>query len=299
MPVAIQRPTSARPRDRLNLIFRLVALGLAMYFALSYSGLYRWFAELQVSHTGKYYPKLTLVFTYLALALPAELGWRLGQRIAKRSRGDDAGALAFNGDFGMENMAPSLTRTRSNRIQARWRFGWAIVAVVFWIIGGSLWYMYKRSDALAHTSIEDWESGRAPQTCWVDLHGKALAKAAIRIGDRDHGEIYVPVISDKWRVGQSVQVFLRFRSDDEYRRGAAALDHEGIVGWCGMPGEVRERFESHSLVPAENYSIIEVGVSPEKRRNAATVAIIIGCVAMVAQCVVSLIYHAQSSQRDY
>ena len=165
MPVAIQRSTSARPRDRLSLIVRLVALGLAMYFALSYSGLYRWLAELQVSRTGKYYPKLTLLFTYLALALPAELGWMLGRRITKRARGDVAGALAINGGFGMENMAPSLTRTRSNRIPARWRFGWAIVGVVFWIIGGSLWYMYKPSDALAHTSIEDWESGRAPQTC--------------------------------------------------------------------------------------------------------------------------------------
>jgi hypothetical protein len=278
------------------------AMLLTAYFAWTYSGLYRWFAELQIARTGEFHPKVTLLFTFCVLIVPATIAISLGRYISQQLLGNDAtDSLANASDHEAQTVGRSIAPSGETHVRTRRIHGkpWcAVFAVVLWIAGGAVWFAYKPGDALSQTTIEAWESGQAPPTQWVNLHGKALAKAAITYGNPGTGEVYIPVISNKWRAGQSVKVFLKC-SEINFKKGnvATALDHEGIVEWWGMPGPVRARFERYGVIPADDYVIIGVGASPETRRKGAIFLITVGCVAMVMQCVYTLMHSVRNTRR--
>ncbi len=56
----------------------LLMLGLCLYWWWTYSGLFRWVAELQLSFFGSYFVMLTLIFCFLTFIFP--MGY-LGARV--------------------------------------------------------------------------------------------------------------------------------------------------------------------------------------------------------------------------
>src|ERR1043165_9573344 len=48
----------------------LVAIGLTIYFATTYTGVYRWLAELQLKYAGSYETQITFIVTLLILLAP-------------------------------------------------------------------------------------------------------------------------------------------------------------------------------------------------------------------------------------
>ncbi len=296
MPVTTRPSTSKRPVDRLVTFVGFMAIAMTASFAWTYSGLYRWFAELQMSRTGHFSQNVTLLFTFLAIFVPPTIAIKLGRLIARGMSGNDASESAFaRYNFEARESATSFATSSPSGSPLHGILGrpyWGTLAIVLWVVGGLLWNTYRSSGQLMQTTIGEWEAGQEPESRWINLRGKALAAAAIKFGDlsrRDSGEVYVPLVSDKRRPGENVRVFLKLYAKDFYNKNwAAATDFEGIVAWWGMPGPVRVKFEQHNLAPADNYAILEVGVSPAIRQKAAIVLISFGCVAMLIQCVYSM-----------
>ena len=309
-------PSETRPSFRKPLsgplgIFVFVGANvLTAYFAWTYSGFYRWFAELQIARTGQYEMKVTLLITFLVLIVPPTMLISLSRYIAERMLGTGPSDLDDRvRDYEPQTSGPSLApsgvtdrgarQTHSKSFCALFGLPFlAVFAVVMWVIGGVFWYEYKTGDQMPYTTIEDWESGHAPTTQWVNLHGRTIPNAAVVFGRPGSEDIYVPVVSAKWRLGQPVQVFLKIY-ENEARKGKWSIefDHQGMVGWEGLPGPVRARFEDRRLSPSEHYAVVEVGSSPENCRIGAIVLMSVGCLAVLAHCVGRLI-HSARQRRD-
>ena len=68
MPLTTRRSAFKRPSDPLLIFVFFMAVAMTACFAWNYSGPFRWFAELQLSRTGRFSHQFTLVFTFVALA---------------------------------------------------------------------------------------------------------------------------------------------------------------------------------------------------------------------------------------
>src|SRR3954471_13441978 len=77
-----------------------VVAGLSIYFAATYSGPYRWFAELQLKWMGAYEEQITFILSLAVTAAPLGLmvwAWKKGQRVAGGDVVETAGSTSARG----------------------------------------------------------------------------------------------------------------------------------------------------------------------------------------------------------
>jgi hypothetical protein len=256
---------------------------LSVFFAWTYSGPYRWLAELQLRWMGSYEVQLTFIFSLVLTGAPFVLVMVIWNKAARAAIGSaDGGETA--------QPAPSQPASDVAVRQFIGRYGFALTlgAVALAFAGMSAYDFWRVAGAsrMIEFSVGQLEQGGSAPGLWLALRGRKLLDEAQRIED-SYSSIkdYIPVVSGNWKAGQPVAAFIEVTnsSRDDQIRNRYIDRHEGMVDSTGLPGMVRVAFERHGLAPAGNYILVEYGRTPaDARKSARDFLIIAGICALAA-----------------
>ena len=203
----------------------LLILAVCVYWWWTYSGLYRWIAELQLAIFESYFVIITLVFSFLVFIFP--LGY-LG------ARGEAAGWLGEDSSDADPNRFNVLA-------------GLVTLAVMSLGVG---WYTSQRipHGESVELTLADVKRGR-PIPGHVLLQGYGRPDFSIRLGG-DASANYTALVPPDFVEGDRIAVYVEHQSprDDE---AMAEEWHRGVLIANGLPGLVREKFKTTNASPAE------------------------------------------------
>ena len=222
-----------------------VSLLAVIYCAYSYSGPYRWLAELSLSIFGSYSPKFTFMLSVLLLLIPpAVLSVLLGLAPAAAAHAEQKRVA--------EAQAAKLARVQV----------WLIlttVGAVFLFIGVRDLLAARAGASLIRTSCASIEAGNAPAGTWLEIEGTAIASAAVETEEGYAKHLYVPFVSDTWSKTQPLPVVLRLGAT--VRGDLNAHSYQGGLASEDLPGMVRTAYEAEG-VQAANALVLNVGSVP-------------------------------------
>jgi hypothetical protein len=260
----------------------LVALGAPLlatiYFAFTYSGSYRWLAELQLDVFESYGPALTFIFSLLMLLLPSVALMRLGQRVGLLPRPE-------HGETGQgtQEAARSLaTQQRVAQVQP-----WLVLAAM----GGTLTFVgvqqqlaLRAGARLVSVRCEELEAQRVPDASWLEIEGRPIWDALLEV-DENYGQfIYLPLVSRGWSASRPVGVVLRVDRHD--KRPLIGPTYRGARFADGLSGMVRARYEQAGL-NVTGALVLDVGRNPADRATSAGIFIIAGPILLLLGLVVT------------
>jgi hypothetical protein len=114
--------------------------------------------------------------------------------------------------------------------------------------------------------VADLEAGASPPGRWLKLSGKLLSEERVIWDGVRPIETYVALVSEDWRPGQPIVVFVR--TDDAIRDRPGKLLHhreENVIGvgrTRPLPEWVRESFLYNDLKPSERPLILDFEAKP-------------------------------------
>src|SRR5215212_5412970 len=80
----VRAPARNQQLSKIGWAGLIVILALTFYFMFTYTGPFKWLAELQLKWIGSYSEKLTLIFTMFILVIPAGIIWKFLQTAIKK-----------------------------------------------------------------------------------------------------------------------------------------------------------------------------------------------------------------------
>jgi hypothetical protein len=236
--------------------FLLAGLGVGVYGVWTYSGLYRWMVEGQGALMGEYVQPWTEV---LAVALPVLLGLLpAGLILFALAR---LGVFPVPPDAG-SGLPPGPTPAAAAADQWIRAHKFRLLGVLLGLMGmaggGVIWLHGRSAGPLTDLRAADLEAGRAPASGWVRPLGLPLWDQRL---DFDANDSYAPVVSERWKPGDKVALFVRVASAPPPPPGPLKGDGMLVVG--GLPGPVRTGFEQSRLPPAEHHQVVYLDRTPE------------------------------------
>lgn len=247
--------------SKAGLALAMAMVGLTLYWAFTYSGPYRYLAELQLKWFRVYYPELTAMVVILGL-LGVFLAIKLLFRGAERTVPGTPTASA--------NI--SATNTASHE---RWLpyLRYAFLLVPFGM-GGYMYYNGTHAGILQQLNAVDFQSGNLQaRVLYTEvrghLNGPYLSKDRYR---------YIPMASEENRTGpvqlvvgideNQMQKYMRREADGTFSvRGVADK---------GLEGDVKFAFEKNGIAVADPVWVVHAGRNPQEDKMFGLIAIGIG-----------------------
>jgi hypothetical protein len=243
-------------RALIVLPFLLAGLGLGAYWVWTYSGLYRWMVEGQGALFGSYVQPWTEIFAVLIAVLlgllPAALILYVVNRLEVFPVPPDAGS----GPTPAAAAADQWIRAHKYRLLGA---GLGLMGLVG---GGVIWLHGYSAGPLTDLRAADLEAGGAPASGWVRARGRPLWDRRIEF---EVNEVYVPVVSERWKPGDKVALFVRPNGPLTLVAAPVPppLDGDGTLVIGGLPGPARTDFEKAGLPPAEHHQVVSMGWRPD------------------------------------
>ena len=251
-----------------------VIMALTFYFMFTYTGPFKWMAELQLNWIGSYSEKLTFVFTMFLLLIPAAVIWKLVESAIKKLGPGIAPPPAQS-----PAVAPG---TVAAPVKTEFGFGGFLLFVGAIALGIGIFMYWRGATAgeLTAVAAKDLEEGRKPASSYLSIEGTALWKEMISFKktSTDH---YVAVISPAWKPGE-VAVYLECRDNDippVPQMGAAT--YTGLTAVGGLPGPVRVEFEKGLLRPKDGYVVLVLKDDPQRLKDFGKWPLLIGAGLLV------------------
>jgi hypothetical protein len=244
------------------MVYGVLATGYALYAWYSYSGPFKWLAELQLRWLGQYEIQLTFLFTLVVLVLPAGL---LGPKAFKRWywRG-----LA-------ETLNPVVDRKARLRRQSKVILILGLVAFPLGLGVGLLARQLWKVPAL--TALDLSGSASMPESNYVQLTGWLQTHWVYRysedIGSKTDYAV-VPVTEEGWSKTKPVRFFVRTTPNRAFSSKGPGAPRFGqlernqppflfsetfTVERNGLPGMVRERYVEAGASISEPHFLLTEG----------------------------------------
>lgn len=232
---------------------------LACYWSFTYTGLYRWLAEIQIEWLGGYMPAVTFVYTMLltqflgimALGVLA-LAMLALDVILVRCFGFSLTPLRKTSSRAESSVDHQETTSMLSYMQA---LGPAIV-----LIGVGLFICVPALTVGEITNIDvaAIESGAKPKSRNVVLHGRLLLDVARSHGESANAHVFAPLVSDQWKPDTPVAVFVKLSEFDvhRHREEPDGESLKGVLRFRGLPGAVRTSFEKEGPRPGKNHWLL-------------------------------------------
>ena len=259
-----QKTQRMTPKQIAGGILMCLCGALAGYWWWSYSGPFRWIAERQLQWFGSYEESITFILTAaVAFAPLLVVGWAVKK-------------LGF--------AAPAKPQTQPG--ESSWGMKWGHYAVsgffllIGLIVGGigvSEYVRATRESRSTPFTLIDIEAGKKVDRLWVEVEGKPLLDLAGGMNSSGGERAYVPVVSENWKRGQPIWVYLEVAEHQmDATLKAPRGKYQGMVSLGGLPGMVREDFKRRGLMPAEGYVMIDYQEGPEKKLGGAYFLLVTG-----------------------
>ena len=235
-------------------VFGLASVALTLYWAFTYSGPYRYLAELQLKWFGVYYQEITaivIILGFLGIAAAIKLVFRGAERPVP-------GAPAA--------IAASPAAAATNTPQGAWvqYLRYASLLVPFGL-GAWAYYNGTHAGSLQQLDAVDFESGKLQaQLVYADVRGNVSGSYL----SKDH-YLYIPFASEK-KNGAPVQLVVGV--DEKQMRNYMHKEADGrfaVRGVVdkGLEGDVKYAFEKNGIAVAEPCWVIHTGREPSSDKT--------------------------------
>jgi hypothetical protein len=244
-------------------LFAFAATALAMYWDITYSGPYRYLAELQLKWFGSYVPKLTvivIVLGFLGVAALIQLILRGAERNVP------AGPTPPVVSTSIPNVAPLTAGSASYTQYIRY-----CVALVLFGIGIYFYYTGTHMGTLQQLTAQDFLSGNVnARVVYADVRG--YLNADNTMGKNNY--LYVPMTEDG-NINGPLHLLVGV---DEPKLHTLQREPDGSfivrgVADKGLQADVKYAFEKEGMTVGEPCWVLHVGREPSGDRMAGLVVI--------------------------
>ena len=243
-------------------------LGVCIYWMFSYSGPYRYLAELQLKWFGFYVPKLTIMVVFAGLIFGL---WAIVKAIKFVFRGAER-SVSTPGAVPIATPAAMHAAARAPALLARDRWLLSLRGVMLCVtpfivfgLGADSYYKARNEGNLQHLTIADFESGRVTaRSLFAEVHGQ-LSDSYIS----DDNYRYIPILSGK-NTSDSVSLMVGISDSDvlKYLR----RESDGTVTLRGiaekdLSRDIRYAFEKNGIAVADPVWVMHAGRDPSSDRR--------------------------------
>jgi hypothetical protein len=227
--------------------FALTSVGVTLYWAFTYSGPYRYLAELQLKWFGVYHQEITaivIILGFLGIAGVIKLAFRGAERPVPGAA--DATATA-----------PVVTHAP----QGAWLEYLRYVALLIpFGLGGWAYYNGTHAGNLKQLDAVDFESGKLQaQLVYADVRGHVSGTFLSK-----DNYLYIPMASEKSKAGPLqlvVGVDKNQMNSYMHREADGKFKVRGMVD-KGLEGDVKYAFEKNGFTVAETCWVLHAGREP-------------------------------------
>ena len=239
-------------------------VGITLYWTFTYSGPYRYLAELQLKWMGYYVPKLTvmvIILGFLAIAGVIKVVLRGAERAVP----------------GPTNAPVASVPVNNATVQQAWvryvRYAAPLIVVGF---GGWMYFNGTQAGSLQQLAAVDFESGKLhSRVVYADVRGHLSGTYLSK-----ENYLYIPMYTDA--NGKSpVQLVVGVNEKDANKRLHAEADGSITVRGIadkGLEGDVKYAFEKNGMAVADTVWVVHAGREPGDDRMAGIIMMAIGVV---------------------
>lgn len=238
------------------------AVGITLYWAFTYSGPYRYLAELQLKWMGSYVPKLTVMVIILGFLL-------IAGAIKVVLRGAERPVP------GPANAPVAAVPANNTAVPQAWlqyvRYLAPLVVVGF---GGWMYFNGTQAGSLQQLAAVDFESGKLQsRIVYAEVRGH-LSRTYLS----KENYLYIPMYTEaspKFPVRLVVGV--NEKDANKQLRGDAdgSVTVRGIAD-KGLEGDVKYAFEKNGMAVADTVWVVHTGRAPGDDRTAGIILMAIG-----------------------
>jgi len=248
--------------SRLAAVAVAAMVGITLYWTFTYSGPYRYLAELQLKWMGYYVPKLTamvIILGFLAIAGVIKVILRGAERPVP---GPANGPVA----------AVPVTNTAVPQPWLQYvRYAAPLIVVG---IGGWMYFNGTQAGGLQQLTAVDFGSGK-PQSriVYADVRGHLS-----RTYRSKESYLYIPMYTEA-NGKAPVRLVVGVNERDANKRLHAEADGSVIVRGIadkGLEGDVKYAFEKNGMSVADTVWVVHAGRAPGDDRMAGTIMMAIG-----------------------
>lgn len=220
------------------------AFGIAIWSWFLYAPPFRWFAELQLSSTGRYYTFITIVLVCLAFMLPWAVIANVLIKVGVLRPKDEASESFFDWTVTHENLA-AVT----------------LLSVLGLITGFSVATYAARLNRTDTLHVDQIESGTRPSGGNVQLTGHPAWQFAMEVEDRYVSHYYVPFVSKNWQPSQPFHAVVVYGERNLPTHDGNSIGDEMTVTapltFNGLPADVRYWWRQDGLIGASHVVTLE------------------------------------------
>src|SRR5687768_9953774 len=190
-------PHSNRPLPGwLALAIMIGTAALAIYWDHTYSGPYRWLAELQLKWFGQY--EKTITFLLAIMILLAPFGALLGayKLVTRGRRRAVAATLGQAADTSTPPPPQPSTWASQRDVLDRYfvPIGITLFGAVLLFLGVQKWHVARNAGEMIHAEARDFETGSLPGP-WVKVTGQPLLEQVLSTdSSRANAKHYIPLV---------------------------------------------------------------------------------------------------------
>lgn len=237
-------------------------VGITLYWTFTYSGPYRYLAELQLKWMGYYVPKLTvmvIILGFLAIAGVIKVVLRGAERPVP----------------GPANAPIAAVPVNNAAVPQAWlqyvRYAAPLIVVGF---GGWMYFNGTQAGSLQQLAAVDFESGKLhSRVVYADVRGHLSGTYLSK-----ENYLYIPMYTDA--NGKSkVQLVVGVNEKDANKRLHGEPDGSVTVRGIadkGLEGDVKFAFEKNGIAVADTVWVVHAGRAPSDDRMAGIIMMAIG-----------------------
>lgn len=262
----------ANPQTKKLALWSTFALGgLSFYWCITYTGPFRYLAELQLKWFGSYSPKLTLMVVMLGLIGIAALIKRLFQQpelpVARPLSGPSTPANTPN-IVNTMNAAPAGFPWQ--------QYTWLIAPLVFLGVGTWAYLNGIQAGDLRQLTASDFQNGGpSARILYADVKGYLAEKYIAQ-----NNYQYIPMFAEN-NEAAPVQLLVGIDKGQEqtylHEESDGSFTVRGVVD-KGLPSDVAYTFEKNGIKLADSVWIVRTGRNPSKDKTFGSIMIILGIV---------------------
>jgi hypothetical protein len=249
-------PVLKRPRNsKLVALVTLALVGVTFYWMFTYTGPYRYFAELQIQWFGSYAPKITYTIVFSGLFLVTASIAAIQAFLLKGAE------MPVPGMPTATPVAPvAANDTRQLTLELVRYFALLLACFVIFAMGAYSYYKGAHAGSLRQLSAADFQSGKLQaRLVYADVRGH-LNRPYL---SKDN-YLYLPMTSEEHATGpvalvvgineNEIRKYVHREADGTY--GVRGIAHKGLEG------DVKYAFEKNGTPMADTVWLVHAGRAP-------------------------------------
>jgi len=247
-----------KPFSKAGLLYAVVMVGPALYWGFTYTGPYRYLAELQLKWLGVYYPELTgivIAFGILCLLAVVKVFFRGAERQVPALAGATANATT--------SLSADATASPAEQRWTRW-LPYFVVPVLL-ALGANSYYKGMNAGSLRQLSAAEFSGqNEQPRVLYANVRGQLSLKYLSK-----DNYFYLPMTAED---NSAAPLRLVVGGNQQELQKAVHRDADGTVHvWGvvdkGLEGDVKYAFEKNGYHLSDTIWVLHAGRAPSDEKG--------------------------------